>query len=54
MFMCIRNKSSGLFVIIIKKNENNEYSFVNNRKYKEKGSAGWGSNPHLLQSGLAP
>ena len=35
--------------------ENNEYSYVNNPKHKEnKGSAGWGSNPHLLQSGQAP
>ena len=31
--------------------ENNEYSFVNNPKYMEKSSPGWGSNPHLLQSG---
>ena len=34
--------------------ENNEYSFVNNPKYKEKSSVGWGLNPHLLQSRQAP
>ena len=35
--------------------ENNEYSFVNNLKQtREKGSSGWGSNPHLSQSGKVP
>ena len=33
---------------------NNMFSDKQLKADKEKGSAGWGSNPHILQSGQAP